>query len=128
MLEAKTWAIRFGFSLALYAAAAWGWQALTDGDAVVFWTALAWLVGIRIWFALVEAIGGWTARLIYPKGTVTNKIVAREREYRYPPHAAPLLAASRPSIAPSVRASAGRRNRGIARARARLAVVHRATR
>ena len=55
MLDTKTWAIRLVFSLVLYVAAAWGWKALTDGDAAVFWTALAWLVGIRLWFALVEA-------------------------------------------------------------------------
>jgi hypothetical protein len=128
MLDTKTWAIRFGISLSLYVAAAWGWQALTGGDGVVFWTALAWLIGIRLWFSLVDAISSWTARLMHPKATVTNKIAAHAREYRYPLHAAPLFAASHPSVAPSVRASVRRRNRGLARGRAKLAIAHRATR
>lgn len=128
MLDTKTWAIRLVFSLVLYVAAAWGWKALTDGDAAVFWTALAWLVGIRLWFALVEAIGGWIAWLMNPRGSAAKDIAAHPRENQIPPRAAPLPAASHPYIAPSARASVRRRNRAIPPGRARIAQARRAPR
>jgi len=128
MLDTKTWAIRFAFSLALYVTAAWGWKALTHGDAVVFWTALAWIVGLRLWFAVVDAIGDWIASLIHANSAVTDKIVAPKGENQIPRHAAPILAAPHLSIAPSVRASARRRGRGIALVRARIAVASRVPR
>jgi hypothetical protein len=103
MLDTKTWAIRCAFSLLVYAAAAWGWKALTNGDGGVFWAALAWLVGIRLWFSLVDAMGGWIAWLIYTKRA---------------PRAAAILAAPHASIAPSVGASVRRPDRGSAPGRA----------
>ena len=46
------------FTLIPYLLVAWGFTALTDGEASTFWKALLALIIVRTFFALIEALGG----------------------------------------------------------------------
>lgn len=61
------------FAFVPYALVAWGYMALTNGAAKDFWAALGVLVGVRIFFSIIETLGGVLTWHLYSKRLVIGK-------------------------------------------------------
>ena len=57
MTQAKHALVMFAFSMLPYTLVAWGYAELTDGRSTSFWTALGVLVGVRLFFSIIEGLG-----------------------------------------------------------------------
>ena len=61
------------FSAVPYVAVAWGYSYFTEGGQPAFMRAIDFLVAARVFFALIETLGGILAwRLFYRKKSIAN--------------------------------------------------------
>ena len=54
----KSFSISVAFSAIPYVLVAWGITKFTNGDTQAFWVALGVLIGLRLFFAIIEMLGG----------------------------------------------------------------------
>jgi len=71
--ETKTMLVATMFAWIPYAAVAWGYKALTDGDAKSFWYALAALIALRLFFGVIETLGDILLWRMYGKRTTVKE-------------------------------------------------------
>ncbi len=79
----------FAFSMVPYLLVSWVYTALTDGESATFWTALGVLMGVRLFFSIIEGIGKVLLWRLYGRnlvvGTAVNIFKTREFPQRkYP--------------------------------------------
>src|SRR5258708_3358777 len=82
-----TWTIAlfgFLFSMVPYLLVAWGYSELTHSDAKTFWTAFAALLVARLFFALVEWIGGMLWWHLFAKRIFARKAGEWLRANKFP--------------------------------------------
>ena len=85
MNEMKAGWIAFGFAMIPYLAVAWAYSFFTEGRWPAFWTAFGFLSAARIFFSIIETLGGVLAwRLFYRKQAVEN-YVQLFRANQFPP-------------------------------------------
>jgi len=84
MFETKAYVIMWLFAWVPYAAVAWGYKVLTEGDAKTFWYALGALVAIRTFFSVIETIGNILAWRLYAKRATVQKTLTMLRAQKFP--------------------------------------------
>jgi hypothetical protein len=67
-----------------YSAVAWGYMVLTDGTAKTFWYALGTLVAARLFFSIIEGLGGILSWRIYGKRVAVQRSLAILRANNFP--------------------------------------------
>src|SRR6266436_4341709 len=67
-----------------YSAVAWGYKVLTDGTAKTFWYALGTLVGVRLFFSIIEGLGGILTWRVYGKRVAVQGPLAILRANNFP--------------------------------------------
>lgn len=64
----------FAISSVPYLLVAWGYVALSGGGLGTFWTALASLIGARLFFAVIEFLGGVLVWRLWGRKVMVDKI------------------------------------------------------
>lgn len=84
MKETKSVAIAAAFSVLPYLLVAWAYMAFTDGHAKDFWVALCVLLVVRLFFFIIETIGGILAWRLYGRRVAVEKVLRFLRENNFP--------------------------------------------
>src|SRR5438067_3558551 len=74
----------FFFWVLPYPLISWGYTRFTDGDWKTFWTCFAVVVGVRIFFALIEGLGNLLSWALFRKQFVVQKIVQDFKRFNFP--------------------------------------------
>jgi len=80
----KSAIITSGFTITLYFLIAWGYAAFVGGGVKVFLIGLGVLLGARLFFGLLEMIGGIIAWRCYGKRILVEKCLGMLRANRFP--------------------------------------------
>lgn len=80
------WYMALGFvsPLLLNAVLAWAFTAFTNGNSSTFWTTFFVLIGIRLFFALVDSIFSVLSFKLYRKKFVVQQLVNDFRRFEFP--------------------------------------------
>lgn len=73
------------FAAIPYGLVTWGYTALTNGDIQAFWIALGVLLGIRLFFSLIEALGGVLSWRIYGRRIAMGNALKFLKANGFPP-------------------------------------------
>jgi hypothetical protein len=73
------------FSLIPYLVVAWGYREMTEGDANAFWIALSVLLGVRLFFSVIEKLGNVLYWRLYGRKLAVGNAVAFLNASEYPP-------------------------------------------
>ena len=84
MKDLKSPAIVLAFSLLPYAALTWAYVALTGGGMHEFWKALGFLLGVRLFFSVIETMGGILQWRFYGMRTTVQEYVELLRANSFP--------------------------------------------
>jgi hypothetical protein len=84
MNDARSRIIVALFALVPYALVAWAYMALTNGNANDFWRAFGVLFAVRVFFSIIETLGGVLAWHLYSKRVVVGKHVEFLRAHGFP--------------------------------------------
>ena len=84
MNSLKPQLVTFGFAMVPYLLVSWGYTKLTDGDTKRFWIALGVLLGVRLFFGLIEILGGVLAWRLYGKKSMVEKALEMFRSNKFP--------------------------------------------
>ena len=84
MNDLKSALIVFVLSSLPYAVVSWAYMSLTDGGSTEFWQAYGFLVVARLFFGVIEGLGGVFAWRIYNKGQVVKGFVDLLKNNSYP--------------------------------------------
>jgi hypothetical protein len=76
MRDTKSTIIAMLFAWVPYTAVAWGFMALTDGRAKTFWYALGALLAVRLFFSIIEGLGGILSWRIYGRRFAVQRALA----------------------------------------------------
>jgi hypothetical protein len=86
MNETKSGLIVFTFAIIPYVAVAWGYAHFAgDGSRREFWIALGVLLAVRLFFSVIETLGGVLAWRLYHKKRMVTAIVQVLRANKFPP-------------------------------------------
>lgn len=72
------------FAFVPYALVAWGYTELADGNCEMFWTAFGVLLGARLFFSIIESLGGILWWRLYGKKNTVQKVLEMLRVNRFP--------------------------------------------
>lgn len=80
------WYMALGFisPLLLNAVIAWAFTAITNGNSSTFWTVFLVLIGIRLFFAVVDSIFSALSFTLYKKKFVVQQLVNDFRRFGFP--------------------------------------------
>ena len=84
MNNVKTHVITFAFAMVPYLLVTWGYTELTNGDTKTFWTALGILLGVRVFFSLIETLGSVLSWRLYGKNFMVQKMLEVLRANKFP--------------------------------------------
>ena len=73
------------FAAIPYGLVTWGYTAFTDGDVQAFWVALGVLLGIRLFFSLIEMLGGVLYWRLYGRRIVLSNALKFLKTNGFPP-------------------------------------------
>ena len=73
------------FAAIPYGLVTWGYTAFTDGDVQAFWVALGVLLGIRLFFSLIEMLGGVLYWRLYGRRIVMSNALKFLKTNGFPP-------------------------------------------
>lgn len=76
--------ITAGFSLVPYLLVSWGYAELTDGNSKTFWTAFGVLVGVRLFFSVIETLGSILSWRLHGKKLMVQKMLEALRSNEFP--------------------------------------------
>ena len=82
--DTKLLLVSFVFSSVPYLLVTWAYTAFTNGAAKDFWLALAILLGIRLFFSVIETLGGVLAWRVYGKRTSVQATLQVFRDRNFP--------------------------------------------
>lgn len=72
------------FAFVPYLLASWGYMVLVDGTSREFWSALGLLVAVRLFFNLIETLGGVLSWRLYGKKYMVDKFLEFLRTSNFP--------------------------------------------
>jgi hypothetical protein len=84
MNDAKSRVITWAFSLIPYLLVTWGYTEFTDGGLKEFGIAFCVLFGIRLFFTVIETIGGILAWRLYGRQNTVQRMVTTLRANNFP--------------------------------------------
>jgi hypothetical protein len=84
MNEIRSGGIVFALSIAPYVLVAWGYTALSGRGTAAFWTALAFLFGARLFFAVIEFVGGVLVWRFWGRKVMVDKILHWLKSGKFP--------------------------------------------
>lgn len=73
------------FAAIPYILVTWGYTKLTGGDTKAFWVALGALLGIRLFFLIIETLGDVLSWRLYRRGIAVGNAIAFLKANGYPP-------------------------------------------
>ena len=73
------------FAAIPYGLVTWGYTVFTDGDVQAFWVALGVLLGIRLFFSLIEMLGGVLYWRLYGRRIVLSNALKFLKTNGFPP-------------------------------------------
>jgi hypothetical protein len=76
--------VGFGFALVPYVAVALGYTYLTDGHQPEFWRAFGILLALRLFFSIIESIGGFLAWRFFVRRHTVAQLVGVFRSSNFP--------------------------------------------
>ncbi len=84
MNDNRNLVLTWGFALVPYALVAWGYKKLTGGDDGDYWIAFGVLIAVRLFFSLIEMLGGILAWRVYGKGLAVTGLHEFLRSNEFP--------------------------------------------
>jgi hypothetical protein len=84
MNNTKSALILVAFSFVPYLAVAWGYKSLVDGGSKEFWTAVGILVGVRLFFSIIETLGGILSWRAYGRSVMVQRFLELLRTNSFP--------------------------------------------
>jgi hypothetical protein len=84
MNDTKARLIAAGFAWVPYLAVSWGYSALTDGTAKMFWYALGALLAARLFFSIIETLGSVLTWRVYGRRIAINRFLTFLRDNKFP--------------------------------------------
>jgi len=84
MNSIKPQLITFGFAFVPYFLVSWGYAALTDGNSRTLWATFGILIGVRLFFGLIEMLGSVLAWRLYGKKFMVEKALQMFRSNKFP--------------------------------------------
>lgn len=84
MNNTKPQLITAGFSLVPYLLVSWGYAELTDGTRKTLWVAFGVLVGVRLFFGLIETLGSVLSWRLYGKKQMVQKMLGVLQTNKFP--------------------------------------------
>lgn len=72
------------FSFIPYLLVSWGYMAIVDGGSKEFWSAFGVLLAVRLFFSVIETLGGVLSWHLFGKKFMVNKFIGVLRANNYP--------------------------------------------
>ena len=85
----KSFSISVAFSAIPYVLVAWGITKFTNGDTQAFWVALGVLIGLRLFFSIIEMLGGILYWRLYARRITLDSMLKFLKANDYPPRKDP---------------------------------------
>lgn len=73
-----------GFAFIPYLLVSWGYAELTDGGSKTFWITLGIILGVRLFFSIVETLGSVLSWSLYSRKLMVQRILEVLRANKFP--------------------------------------------